>query len=153
MHNLIKNVKTIRLPLDTTTTYTGTAGTTGLLTEGVDTLGYEGVCFKIAFGAITSGAATSVKLQQSDDNGVSDGYSDIVGSSQTVADTDDGKIVLLDVHRPQKRYLCAAISRATQNATVDYMEAILYNGNQVPITADSTVASQEIFVSPAEGTA
>jgi hypothetical protein len=153
MHNLIKNTKTIRLPLDTTTTYVGTAGTTDLTTEGVDTLGYENVVFKVAFGAITSGAVTSVKLQQSSDDAATDAYSDIAGSAQTVADDDDNQIVMIEVHRPLKRYLCAVVDRGTQNAVVDYMEAILFNGAQVPITADTLVCSQEVLISPAEGSA
>ena len=151
--NLSKNTKRIRLPLDTTTTYVGSAGTTALTTEGIDTLGYRGALLRIAFGAIVSGAATSIKAQQSDDDGATDGYSDIAGTSQTVADTDDNKVFEIDIWRPGKRYLCAVISRATQNATVDYMEVILYHPAEAEVTQTSIIGGTEVFNTPAEGTA
>jgi hypothetical protein len=151
--NFGKNCKVLRLPLDTTTTYTGTAGTTTLTTEGVDTLGFTGACFLIGFGTITSGAVTSIKAAQSDDNGVADGYSDLAGTAQTVADTDDNKVFMIDIYKPQKRYLEALIVRATQNAVVDFMICVLYNAVQAPVTQDTTVGGLETFNSPAEGTA
>lgn len=153
MHNLSNKVLIKRLALDGTTTYTGVAGTTALTTEGIDTRGYEGVMLKVAFGTITSGAVTSIKAQQSSDDGATDGYSDLEGTSQTVADTDDGKVFIIDIHRPTKRYIDLVISRGTQNAVVDYMEVVLYNPFQIPVTADATVGGIERHVSPNEGTA
>lgn len=153
MHTLNQQVKTIRLPLDTTTTYVGTAGTTDLTTEGVDTLGFESVRLKVAFGTITSGAVTSIKAQQSEDDGATDAYSDLAGTAQTVADDDDNQVFMIDIHRPLKRYVCLVIDRGTQNAVVDYMEAELYNPANAPVTQPSIVGGVESFNSPAEGTA
>lgn len=153
MHNLSSNTKRIRLPLDTTTTYLGVAGTTNLLSEGIDTLGYQGALLRVAFGVITSGAATSIKAQQSDDDGSSDGYSDIAGTAQTVADTDDNKVFEIEIWKPGKRYLTLAILRATQNAVVDYMEVILFAPVQAAVTQTSLIGGTEQFNTPAEGTA
>ncbi len=153
MHNLSSVVLTKRLPLDGTTTYVGSAGTSDLTTEAVDTRGYSGVRFKVAFGAITSGAVTSVKLQQSSDDASTDAYSDIADSGVTVADDDDNQVAIIDVYKPAKRYLCAVIDRGTQNAVVDYMEVELYNPDSAAVTQDATVVEAVVLNTPAEGTA
>lgn len=153
MHNLSTGTKRIRLPLDTTTTYVGAAGTTTLTSEGVDMTGYEAVLLRVAFGAITTGAVTSIKAAQSSDDGVADGYSDLLGSAITVADTDDNKTFGIDLYRPGKRWVEVIISRATQNAVVDYIEAILYRPIHQPTTQTAIVGGTEITNSPGEGQA
>lgn len=153
MHSLSQNTKRIRLPLDGTTTYTGTAGTSDLTSEGIDTLGFQSALLRVAFGTITSGAVTSIKAQQSDDDGASDAYSDLAGTAQSVADTDDNKVFEIEIHRPLKRYLTLIVDRGTQNAVVDYMEVILYNPVHAAVTQSSIIGGTEQFNSPAEGTA
>lgn len=153
MHNLSTATKRIRLPLDTTTTYVGAAGTTTLTSEGVDTAGFEAVLLRVAFGAIVTNAVTSIKAAQSSDDGSTDAYSDILGSSITVADDDDNQVFEIDLYRPGKRYVEVIVSRATQNATVDYMEAILYRPIHQPPTQTAIIGGVEISNTPAEGTA
>lgn len=121
---------------------------------GVDTAGFDSVCFVFEFGAIVSGAATSVKAQSSSDNGSTDTYADIAGTSITVGDDQDNKVAILDIHRPPERYVKPFVARATQNATLEGIIAILYNGNASPVTQDTTVmATSELHWSPAVGTA
>lgn len=131
------------------------AGSTDITTAAaVDTKGYEGVAFLGAFGALTATQVTSMKAQQSSDNGVADGFSDLAGTKLgPLADADGNKLLLLDVFRPQKRYVKPIINRATANAVVDGVFAILYGAREEPITSDSTVKETELHVSPAEGTA
>lgn len=121
----------------------------------IDTAGFDSCCVIVGFGAIVAGAATSVKLQQADDSGGSpDDFDDIAGTSITVADDQDNKLVYLDYHRPQKRYLKPIISRATQNSTVDLVIGVLYNGNSAPVTQGATVmAASETHMGASEGTA
>jgi hypothetical protein len=69
----------------------GAAGTSAITGTGLDMSGFEGVCAVVTFGAITSGAVTSIKFQQSDDDGSSDDYTDLTDTAQTIADTDDEK--------------------------------------------------------------
>lgn len=151
MEHLSKAVKTVRMKPDGTN-FTAAAGATNINSDVIDTAGYDGVRFKAAFGAIVSGAATSIKVQQGAASNLSDA-ADLAGTSITVADTDDNKLVISDIIRPQERYLRVATLRATQNATVDYMEAELYMARTEPVTQDATVATLEVFSSPAEGTA
>lgn len=123
----------------------------------IDTAGYDGVRIIIGFGAITSGAATSVKLKHADaktsDTALTSG-ADVAGTSQTVADTADSTVFIIDVYKPAKRYVQAFIARATQNAVVDFAIAELYGARKLPVTQDSTyVSGHEEFASPASGTA
>ena len=149
--NLSNGIKTVRVKADGTN-YTAAAGLTAVTSEVIDTGGYEGVRLMVGFGAIVAGAVTSVKVQQCDTSGGT--YADLLGSSITVADTDDNKVAVIDICRPQERYLKVVTSRATQNATVDFMTAELYGTRKQATTDDTaTVISREIHVSPAEGTA
>lgn len=131
-----------------------TAGTTDQTSSAIDTLGYDGVKIYTAFGAITSGAVTSVKVQQSSDDASADAYADLEGTSITIADDDDNQVAVHDIYRPRERYLKVVVDRGTQNAVIDGIIAVLYGARELPTTDDtSTVVSREIHASPAEGTA
>lgn len=129
----------------------GAAGTTAITGGTVDMLGFDGVCFIITFGAIVSGAVTSIKAQQGEAANLSDA-ADLLGSGQTIADTDDNKTFFIDIYKPSDRYVRAIVSRATQNATVQHITAIQYKGSKCPVTHGTDVAG-ELHISPAEGTA
>lgn len=151
MKTMTDQVKTKRVKVDGTS-YAIAAGITDLTSESVDTAGFDGVRFLIGFGAIVAGAVTSVKAQESTAAGT--GQSDLAGSAQTVGDTDDDKVVIIDIYRPQERYVNTIIDRGTQNATIDFVIAELYDKNgKLPITQDATVLGSEKFASPDEGTA
>lgn len=130
------------------------AATTDIEATGVDMAGFNAVKFYTLFGAITSSAVTSVKIQQSSDDGSSDAYSDLESSAVTVADDDDNQVVVHDVIRPTKRYVRVVVNRGTANAAVDGIIAVLYRAFERPATNDaSTVVAREVLLSPAEGTA
>lgn len=129
------------------------AGVTNVNSDAVDCAEYDCVRFIIGFGAITAGAATSVKAQQSNDSGGSpDDFSDLTGSSITVADNDDNEIKVVEIVRPQKRYLRLATLRATQNSAIDFVLVELSGARKHPVTQDATT-EQEVHNAPAEGTA
>jgi len=132
------------------TTAAGAAGTSTITSTAVDTAEFAAVRFLVAIGPVVAGAVTSFKLQQSDDDGVADGYSDLAGTSQTIADDADNTHQYIDVLRPGKRYLKIVFSRATQNATIGSVIAELYDHHTLPVTQTAT---GETFISPAEGTA
>lgn len=121
---------------------------------GIDMAGWEGCIFVAELGAIVAGAATSVEVHQSSDDGVADAYTALAGSKVTVADTDDNKVAVVTIHRPQERYLKMVVNRATQNATLEGITAILYGPRVLPVTMTAAqVLGNELHVSPAEGTA
>lgn len=151
MKQLSRSVKTLRLRPDGSG-FTVAAGATAVNSDIVDTAGADGVRFITGWGAIVSGAVTSQKVQQNDVNSGT-GMADLAGTNIAVADTDDNKVAVTDIIRPLERFLRVAYSRATQNATIDFLLVELYYNRSEPVTQDSSVATLETFQSPAEGTA
>jgi hypothetical protein len=147
MQNLGKNVE-IQVAASASA-----AGTSAVTSAAIDLQGYEGVMVLVKFGAIVSGAVTSIKLQQSSDDGGSDAYSDLEGTSQTVADDDDNLVFAIDCYQPSKRYIKCVVTKATQNSTVESILAIKYGPREKPVTQGATVGGIETHASPAEGTA
>lgn len=133
-----------------TTTTEGAAGTSAITSAAVDTAGFEGCCFVIPIGAVVSGAVTSAKVQQCDTSGGS--YADLTGTSVTIADTDDDKLKYIDVKNPKEQYLKCVVSRATQNATIGGIVAVLYGARKRPVTQGTNVAGEQ-HTNEAEGTA
>lgn len=129
------------------------AGVTDQNGTSVDTLGYEGVAFVAAFGALTAGAVTSLKAQQSSDNGVADAFADLKGTGVPLPDSGSNKVLILDVFRPRERYVRPVIDRETANAAIDGVYAILYGAAEEPVEHDASVQASELHVSPAEGVA
>jgi len=134
------------------TTTNGAAGTSTITSAAVDMNGFRDCCFIVPMGTITAGAVTSIKVQQSSDDGATDTYDDLTGSNQTIADTDDDKVFYVQIGSPQKRYLKLIVSRATQNAVVGSVLAILSNAWNRPVTQGTNVTG-ESFTTPVEGTA
>jgi len=148
MENLSTSVKLTQA----TTTDAGVAATTAIKGTAIDMSDYETCLFVVPFGTITSGAVTSIKVQQSVDT--TDGnFADLAGTSVTVADTNDNTTFYVEVTKPIKRYLRIYISRGTQNAVVGAAIAIQANGRVKPSVQDTTITAGELWVSPAEGTA
>jgi hypothetical protein len=133
------------------TTTLGAAAATTITSSAVDTAGFDGCLFIVPLGTIVSGAATSVKVTQCDTTGGS--YADLTGTNQTIADTDDDKLVYVDVVRPQEQFLKLVVSRATQNATIGGIIAILYGRRSLGTASHGTGVSGEQFNFVAEGTA
>jgi hypothetical protein len=131
------------------------AGTTAIEGGSVDMLGFDGVLFLAAVGTLTATQVTALKAQQSSDDGSTDAFSDIAGSaSAALADTDDNKLVVLDIFRPTKRYVRPVVTRGTANAVVDGVIAILYRAEKTPVLKHTTVAlTPKLLNQPAEGTA
>jgi hypothetical protein len=149
MSNLLKNVKIQRVMNAVA------AGTSNQTSSAVDTQGFDGVMFVASFGTLTATQVTSLKAQTSSDDGASDAYDDLAGTLVgPMTDADSNKQLILDIYKPRKRYLKAVVNRATANAVIDGVTAILYRGRKAPVTQPSaSVSASEQWVSPAEGTA
>jgi hypothetical protein len=126
-----------------------TAATDAVTSGAVDMAGYEGVLFLTSFG--TAAANNLVKAQQSSDDGATDAYSDLEGTSVTSGTSDED--VYIDIFRPTKRYLKLVATRGT-SSTLESIYALQYNPRTLPV--DNTITGTingEAFVTPAEGTA
>lgn len=126
--------------------------TSDVTSTAVDMSGFETVVFVVAHGTITDGTP-DIHAEQSSDNGGSDDFTDLAGSLVAVADSDDNKLTLLEVHRPAKRYVRCIVDRAgSTGSVVDGIIAIQGWPRHMPVTQPSSVGSSGIVSSPAEGT-
>ena len=129
----------------------GVAATSDINGVTLDMQGFEGVKVFVTFGVITSGAATSIKMQQDSASGMGTAQ-DLLGTSQTIADDDDEKTFYIDLVKPEKRYVRVVVPRATQNAVIASATYEQYRARKVPTTHGTNV-SGETHISPIEGTA
>ena len=111
----------------------GAAATTDLNGAIVDMSGYNGLQAIVTFGAITSGAVTSIRMEVGDNASLTDA-ADVSGLTVTVADTDDAGVFVLDLVKPGKRYARVVIDRATQNAVIEQGTYIQYGAKDQPVT-------------------
>ncbi len=129
----------------------GTASRDG---AGLDMQGYDSVAMIVKFAAIAAGATTSIKAQQSSDDGSSDAYSDLEGTAQTVAADDDNQVFVIDLVRPTKRYVRLVVTKDGANAAAESAIYVQYGAKDLPVTMNVTdEVTAETHVSPAEGTA
>lgn len=142
---MIVNTKVIQA----TTATAGAAGTTAVNGSAVDLSGYDEIMILVPFGAIVSGAVTSIKWQE---GSTTSPTTDVLGTNMTVLDTEDDTTKCLRIIKPRNRYGRVVVTRGTQNATVGAIFYILQGGSTQPATDDTTV-TQETHVSPAAGTA
>lgn len=129
----------------------GAAGANEVLGATIDMQGFDGVMMVVAFGAIVTGAVTTIKAQQDSDPAM-ETVADLAGSEQTVADSDDNKVFVIDLGRPNERYVRLAVERATQNATIGSAIYYQYRARVRP-PGHGTGVNVERWTAPAEGTA
>lgn len=146
MHLLSSNAKLLKIKDHSA------AGTATITSDAVDTKGYGAVLLFTSFG--TAAADNYIKVQQSDDDGSTDAYSDIEGSQVVTGASPSNEDAYYDVYKPGKRYL-KLLGVPTTSSTIESMWALLYN----PLSASSLMSnvsgtlSGEAAVTPAEGTA
>lgn len=117
----------------------------------VDMANYDSVLFVAGFGALTANAVTSMHLAGSNDDST---FVDLVGTSGSIADDEDDKVVACLIKGATKyRYIRAEIVRATANAVIEGVTAIQFDPSVAPVTQGATVASAETHADPATGTA
>jgi hypothetical protein len=119
------------------------AGTTAINGTGIDMQDFDSVTFEVAMGALTATQVTGLKAQGSNDNGAGDPYADITGAATAAAaDADSNKLLILEVNRPQKRWIRCVVTRGTANAVIDGGIAIQSGAKKAPVTHDATTVSQ-----------
>ena len=130
---------------------TGTAAREG---AGLDMSLFQGVMMIVKVIAVGAGATYTIKAQQSDDDGSTDAYSDLEDTSQTIADSDDDQIFIIDLVKPIKRYVRLYVSKDGANTCSEAAVYVQYDARELPVT--QTVADEvtyERHIEPSEGTA
>lgn len=128
----------------------GTADRTGAV---LDMNGYQGVMMVVKFATIATGGTNSIKAQQGAAANLSDA-ADLLGTAQTIADDDDNQIFVIDLYRPQERYVRLYVDKDTVNACAESAVYIQYGPTYRPtVNTVANAVTTERHLSPAEGTA
>ena len=129
------------------------AGTTKRTTTILDMANYDGVLFIIGLGTIIEAGTLDGFVEQNIANSTVGMARLATTSAYTVTAADAAKTqscILIDVFRPQERYIQANITPAVQNAVVLGCVAIQYSGRVKPETQGSSVLVATSLGSPAE---
>lgn len=119
----------------------------------VDMQGFDGVVFATPItDSVATGVATATAIQCDTSGGT---YANLSGAvaTATSAQNDDlnSKLLIVDVYRPQERYLKLTRASATANIAFGDVIAILYKGSKAPVAQlAAEVAASTTVVSPAE---
>jgi len=129
------------------------AGTTKRTSGIIDMAGYDGVLFVVGLGTLIEAGTLDAFVEQNTANSASGMARLATTSPYTVTAADALKTqscILVDVFRPQERYLQCNITPATQNAVILGITAIRYRGRVKPESQDTSVLASTALGSPAE---
>jgi hypothetical protein len=104
--------------------------------EVIDTKGYGRVCILYHCGPQHNSSVCNIFLQQADaasnETTLTSG-ADVLGSSQTIAGTDDGNVKYIEFI-PTKRFYQLTVNKDATNATNEGAIALLYRAGIKPVT-------------------
>ena len=127
-------------------------GQAATATSIVDMAGWDGVAFIALTGDVTSGCVLTLTAQQDELNGAG-GMASLTGTATYTAlsATDaDNKALILDVQKPNKQFVRALFTSATQNAVKAGVIAIQYRGTSLPAVQGATVIKSKLIYDAAE---
>lgn len=144
--NLSKRTKLIRVA------NSAVAAQTAQNSSIVDTSGYRGALFFVAFGDVTDTSVLGLAIEQNIINSAT-GMTALPTAAATFtagATSADSKILSVDVAQPRERYLRAVVTRTVANAVIDGVFCLLYDEAFAPPTADASVIASACIASPSE---
>jgi hypothetical protein len=119
----------------------------------IDMAGSEGVIFFTTITDCSASGEAILTIEENVDNADA-GMTALKGAmvkATSIADDDlNGKVLVVDVYRPKKRYVQGVRTSATQNIAFGEIYAIRYGGKKLPVTEDSTIAASTSVTSPDE---
>ncbi len=118
----------------------------------LDTRGFDSVTIIALIGTVAVTGTVTMKIQQGAESDASD-MADLTGTSVVLTDTDDNKMLAVELYRPRERYVRAVVTTVTAAGVIDGVVAVLRDPHQIPVTQGSDVAAFELHAAPAEGTA
>lgn len=148
IHNLMRNVALVNVSSAVT------GSTSDHTFAGVDMRGYEGIAWVFCpTGNLTTGA--SFKVQGATSSGFSTGTrSDLTGTSIDATTTIADGAVVIDIYRPEHRWVRGVMVKTSTGDTVNSAVALAYNPAFAPVThSTADVIGAEYHVHPATGTA
>jgi hypothetical protein len=116
------------------------AGTSEVDSSILDMSGYDGVMFVASLATVVDACVLTLTPQDNTLNQTG-GMTAITGITAPTftASTSSNTLMVVDVYRPQSRYVRAAFTRTAQNATLNNIVAIQYKASKKPTTQGTTV--------------
>jgi hypothetical protein len=112
----------------------------------------QAVYFEIVLGAVSAGGTGLIKIQMSEDNGVSDPFIDVAQTGLTYTSVNSQQLGVIDIYRPQRQYLRVAIIRGTGgNTAITAILALAYHLQVAPVLLDTTVMNVIWLSNPGPG--
>lgn len=127
------------------------AGTSLLTTDVVDTQGFDSIAFIVKLGDVTATSVLTLTGKTNTANSTSSPTPTTLSTTVTFtadATSADEKLLILDLNKPRQQYVFATLTRATANAVVDGIFAVLYNAGDKPLTVDATVVASAFVNDP-----
>ena len=126
------------------------AGQGDVISPVIDMQGFESVALIAITGDVTVASVLTLTAQAGDESDGSDA-ADLAAAATFTADATsaDEKALIVDLHRPRSQFVRAKLGRATANAAVNALLAVLYNAGSKPVTADATVVASVHVNDPA----
>ncbi len=127
------------------------AGTTNINCTTVDTAGYNAYRICVLLGTLTATQVTTVKVQEFTADTAAN-YTDVTGAiTNAAADGDGGKLMILEVYKPQQRWIRPIINRGTANAaiTAAWVELHVPDFQPVSTTDTTNLSTVKILDNPA----
>ena len=150
-HNILSNAQFYSVFSDTTGAQVSTDAQATVV---LDSAGYDSLCLSAKFYAnanSTGGDSKLYMMHASSSESTSmvscTGANDFVQSTAAV----NGKLLVLDIFRPSKRYVSAYLTKDGANAAGVDITAILYNAGREPTsqsTGSAGVLASAVTVSP-----
>lgn len=108
----------------------------------IDMAGYESAMFIVGITDSVAGGVATLKIEENDDNSDS-GMTAVTGASATVTsavnDDVNGTVLVAEISKPDKRYVQAVITSATQNIAFGDTIVVL-KPKRLPAEQGSTVS-------------
>ena len=143
--NLSNNVR-ITTALDYAS---GAVDRTGVV---LDMQGFDGVLMVVKLAAV-AGSANIIKAQQGAAANLSDA-ADLAGTGWTFAAANANQIYVIDVYKPQKRYVRLFVDKDGVNVVAESAIYIQYEAGSLPVSNNvANVVASKLQISPAEGPA
>lgn len=115
----------------------------------LDMSGWDGVVFMVTItDSVATGVATLTVQENSanSDSGMA-AITDAAATATCATDDDlNSKLLIVDVYRPQERYVQGTITSGTANIAFGETIAIRYRGRKVPVTQSSSTVADSTFV-------
>lgn len=143
MNNLLNNVEFVVVEA------AAAAAQSALTTDTIDMAGWTGVVFVAHLGDVSDGSVLGLTAYDSDESNANfDDLEDPLAFTAGASDADN-KLLILDVVRPERRYVRCVLSRTTANAIVGGIIGIKYGPLHTPVTQGETVLASGTLSNPA----